>query len=180
MTARLLCLVVALLLACRGASLHAGPTVAPSIGHVEVKAELPKEPPYVGEPILLRVRWSVRANVMLDRLIQPAMTNFVWQQFGLDTTTNGLVDGFPTPVVERVLMVTPLKAGSSTIPPFVLHATIVTSHNEREMDFVSSPFVIEVRSREGVGNADDRWLPAKSVKIADAWETALVPTISDL
>ena len=166
-------LVVALLLACRGASLHAEPTVAPSIGHVEVKAELPKEPPYVGEPILLRVRWSVRANVMLDRLIQPAMTNFDWQQFGIDASTNGIVDGFPTPVFERVLMVTPLKAGSLTIPPFVLHATIVTSQNERaEMDFASSPLVIEVRSHAGVGNADDRWLPAKSVRIADAWETA--------
>jgi hypothetical protein len=84
-----------------------------------------------------------------------------------------MVDGFPTPVFERVLMITPLKTGSLTIPPFVLHATIVTPHNERaEMDFSSRPLVIEVRSHEGVGNASDRWLPAKSVRIADDWGTA--------
>jgi hypothetical protein len=173
MTARRHTLVIALFLACRAACLHAEPVaVAPSIGHVEVKAELPKEPPYVGEPILLRVRWSVRANVMLDQMIQPTMTNFDWQQFGIDASTSGMVDGFPTPVFERVLMVTPLRAGSLTIPPFVLHATIVTTHNERaEADFASSPLVIEVRSHEGVGNASDRWLPAKSVQIADNWET---------
>jgi hypothetical protein len=173
MTPRRLSLVAALFLACRGPCLHAEPAVAPSIGHVEVEADLPKEPPYVGEPILLRVRWAVRANVMLDQMIQPTMTNFDWQQFGLDATTDGLVDGFPTPVVERVLMVTPLKAGPLTIPPFVLHATIVTAHNERaEMDFTSSPLVIEVRPHESVGNVGDRWLPAKSVQIADNWDTA--------
>ena len=166
-------LVIALLAACRGGCADAEPILAPSIGHVEVKAELPKEPPYVGEPILLRVRWSVRANVMLDQMIQPTMTNFDWQQFGIDASTNGMVDGFPTPVFERILMITPLKAGSLTIPPFVLHATIVTARNKHaEMDFSSRPLVIEVRSHEGVGNASDRWLPAKSVKITDAWETA--------
>jgi len=172
MTARLLGLFTALLVACRVGGTHAEPILAPAIGHVDVKAELPKEPPYVGEPILLRVRWSVRANVMLEQLIQPTMTNFDWQQFGIDASTNGMVDGFPTPIFERVLMITPLKAGALTIPPFVLHATIVTVHNERaEMDFSSRPLVVEVRSHEGVGNARARWLPAKSVKFADAWET---------
>ncbi len=39
------------------------------------------------------------------------------------------------------------------------------------MDFSSLPLVVEVRSHEDVGNAGDRWLPAKSVKFADAWET---------
>ncbi|MGO9674382.1 MAG: hypothetical protein ACLPSF_09505 [Methylocella sp.] len=171
MTARLLRLVIAIFLGCR--CVHAELAVAPSIGRVEVKAELPNEPPYVGEPILLRVRWSIRANVMLDKLIQPTMTNFDWQQFGIDASTNEIVDGFPTPVFERVLMVTPLKTGSLTIPPFVLRATIVTANNERsEMDFSSRPLVVEVRSHEGVGKAGDRWLPAKSVKIADNWETA--------
>ncbi len=111
MTARLLGLFTTLLLACRVGCAHAEPILAPSIGHVEVKAELPKEPPYVGEPILLRVRWSVRANVMLEQLIQPTMTNFDWQQFGIDASTNGMVDGFLTPIFERVLMITPLKAG---------------------------------------------------------------------
>lgn len=162
---------VAALIACLCASARAD--FDPPIGRIEVIAELPQEPPYVGEPIVMRVRSSTRAHLALDKIIQPVLTDFDWQQFGLDTSTEAMLDGFWTPVVERVLMVTPLKAGASTIPPFLRRVTIVTAKGERvEADFASAPLVIEVRPHDGVGRADDWWLPAKSVQITDDWQPA--------
>lgn len=148
------------------------PTIDPSIGRVEVIAQLPSEGPYVGEPILLKIRSSVRANLALDKIVQPALTDFDWQQFGIDASSEEMIDGFWTPVIERVLMVIPLKAGALTIPPFVRHVKIVTGGEWVEADFVSKSLVIDIRAREGIGNADDWWLPAKSLQITDSWEPA--------
>ncbi len=157
-----------------GAGAHAEtPSIDPSIGRVEVWADLPKEPPFVGEPIVLHVRSSLRANATRDKIIQPALTDFDWQQFGMDISSEEMLDGYWTPVIERVLLVTPLKVGSLTIPPFIRRVEVVTANEERvEASFVSNSLVIDVRSREGVGSADDWWLPAKSVKISDEWEPA--------
>ncbi len=166
-------LIVAILVAGFSTGLHAeAPAVDPSIGRVEVVAQLPREAPYVGEPILLKIRSSVRANLALDKMIQPALSDFDWQQFGIDTSNEEMIDGFWTPVIERVLMVIPLKAGALTIPPFVRRVKIVTGGEWVEADFASRPLAIDIRAREGIGDADDWWLPAKSVQITDSWEPA--------
>jgi hypothetical protein len=174
MKPRFMWLLTARLLIGASVSLHAEPVVIhPSIGRVEVTAELPKEAPYVGEPIVLRIRSSVHATLALERIVQPNLTDFDWQQFGIDLSSDVMIDGLRTPVVERVLLVTPLKAGNLIIPPFVRHVTIVTENNERvEADFASAPLEIHVRSHDGLGHASDWWLPAKSVKITDQWEPA--------
>ncbi len=101
------------------------------------------------------------------------MTDFDWQQFGIDKSSEEMLDGFWTPVLERVLVITPLKAGALIIPPFTRRAEFLAANGERaETDFVSSPLVINVRSHEGVGPSDAWWLPAKSVTISDRWEPA--------
>jgi len=147
------------------------PSIDRSIGRVEVWADLPKGPPFVGEPIALHVRSSLRAKTTREKLLQPALTDFDWQQFGIDASSEEMLDGFWTPVIERVLMITPLKAGALTIPPFTRRIEILAPNGERvETDFVSSSLVIDVRSHEGVGPSDAWWLPAKSVTISDKWE----------
>ncbi len=149
------------------------PSSDPSVGRVEIWADLPKEPPFVGEPIMLHLRSSLRAKTTRDKIIQPALTDFDWQQFGIDKASEDMLDGFWTPVVERVLLVTPLKAGPLTIPPFTRRIEFLAANEERvETDFASRPLVINVRSHEGVGPTDARWLPAKSVTISDKWEPA--------
>ena len=157
-----------------GVGAHAEtPAVDPSIGRVEIWADLPKEPPFVGEPIVLHVRSSLRANATRDKIIQPALTDFDWQQFGIDTSSEEMLDGYWTPVIERILLVAPLKVGSLTIPPFTRRVEVLAADEEEvEASFVSNSLVIEARSHEGVGSADDWWLPAKSVKISDEWKPA--------
>ena len=149
------------------------PSSDPSIGRVEVWADLPKEPPFVGEPITLHVRSSLRAKTTRDKILQPALTDFDWQQFGIDKSSEEMRDGYWTPVVERVLVITPLKAGALSIPPFTRRIEILANNDERvETDLISSPLVIDVRSHEGVGPPNSWWLPAKSVTITDKWEPA--------
>jgi hypothetical protein len=149
------------------------PSFDPPLGRIEIRADLPKESPFVGEPIVLRVRSSLRANATRDKILQPVLAHFDWQQFGADVSSEEMLDGYWTPVIERVLMVTPLKAGSLTIPPFTRQIEFVTRNEERgEANFVSNSLVIDVRSREGAGSAGDWWLPAKSVKIFDDWQPA--------
>ncbi len=147
------------------------PAIDPSIGRVEAFIELPTETPYVGEPILVRVRSSVRGHVARDDMRQPALTDFDWQQFGIDVETDDMVNGFRVPVFERVIAVYPRKPGRLTIGPFVRHVTLVTADNDRvEADFASEPVTVEARAHDGLGRAGDWWLPARSVKITNSWE----------
>ena len=53
--------VMALTVWCSGAAAQT-PAVDPSIGRVDVTVELPKETPYVGEMLVVRMRSTVRAN----------------------------------------------------------------------------------------------------------------------
>ena len=171
---------VLMLVATAGVALRFGaiaraetPSFDAPLGRIEIRADLPKDPPFVGEPIVLHVRSSLRANATRDKILQPVLTQFDWQQFGIDTSSEELLEGFWTPVIERVLMVTPLKAGSLTIPPFTRHVEFLAANEERvEANLVSNSLVIDVRSHEGVDLADGWWLPAKSVKISDKWEPA--------
>jgi hypothetical protein len=165
---RLLCLAALLLLASGRAQAADGE--AP-VGGIEAFVELPKEPPYVGEPLRLVLRSPVRGKIAADRILQPALTNFDWRQFGVDSSSEQLIDGFWTPVLERVLMIYPLEPGRLTIPPFTRRISYLTTDGGRaEIEFSSRPFEIEVRAHDGVGDPADPWLPAKRVGIADRWE----------
>jgi len=162
--------VIAAAICCCGIGLHA--EMAPP-GRIEVSAELPKDGPYVGEPFLLHIRSHVHGNVAREQIIQPVLTNFNWQQFGIDLATDAVVDGVRTPVIERSLLITPMLAGTLTIPPFVRHLTMIDAENQRiETDITSQPLVVTVRSHEGLGRPGAWWLPAKSVKIIDSWDPA--------
>ena len=157
-----------------GASARAEePSNDPSVGRVEIWAALPKEPPFVGEPIMLHMRSSLRAKTTRDKILQPALIDFDWQQFGIDKSSEEMLDGYWTPVLERVLVITPLKAGALTIPPFIRRAEFLAANGEREeTEFSSRPLAIDVRSHEGVGPSGAWWLPAKSMTISDRWEPA--------
>lgn len=140
-------------------------------GHMEMRVELPVEPPYVGEPLRLVLRSGVRGKIAADRIVEPALTNFDWQQFGIDRSSEEMIDGFWTPVVERVLMIYPLRPGRLTISPFESNVTYVTAAGERaQIQFESQPLEIDVRSHDSVVDSKDFWLPAKEVRITDRWE----------
>lgn len=140
-------------------------------GRLEAFVELPNETPYVGEPLRLVLRSAIRARVASDRIEQPALTDFDWRQFGVDASSEALIDGFWTPVHTRTLMIYPLRAGRLTIEPFKWRVVYMTGDGERaEIDFVSAPLTIETRAAPGADETGDFWLPAKGLRLADHWE----------
>ena len=151
----------------RAAALEEG---AP-VGRVEVRVELPSETPYVGEPLRLVLRSAIRGRILLDHIVQPALVDFDWQQFGVDTSNEEMIDGFWTPVVERVLMIYPLRAGRLTIPPFKRRiAYRIEESGKVEAEYESAPFEIVVRARDGLVAPGEKFLPTASLRITDAWE----------
>jgi hypothetical protein len=166
---RRLCLVFLMFIAVFGGA-HAADEDEPT-GRLDAFVELPGEAPYVGEPLRLVLRASFHGRIANERMAQPALTDFDWQQFGVDATSEELIDGFWTPVVERVLMIYPLRAGRLTIPPFKRRVTYLTREGERgEIEFMSQPLTIDARARDDVADPVDFWLPAKALRIADRWE----------
>lgn len=152
----------------------ASPAVAQSpapAGKFDAFVELPKDTPYVGEPLRLVLRSAIRARVANEKIVQPALTDFDWQQFGVDASSEEFVDGFWMPAQTRVLMIYPLRAGRLTIEPFKRRVTYFSDDGERlEAELVSQPITIDVRARDGVGDPAEFWLPAKSVSVVDKWE----------
>jgi len=169
MTLRRLGLFALMLFAICGRA-EAAPEDKPT-GRLDAFVELPTETPYVGEPLRLVLRASVHGRIASDRIVQPALTDFDWQQFGVDASSEELIDGFWTPVVERVLMIYPLRAGRLTIPPFKRRISYIIHDNERgDIEFASQPLTIDARQRDGAGDPAAFWLPAKSLRVADEWE----------
>ena len=146
------------------------PTVDPSIGQVEVTLDLPKDEPYVGEMILLRMRTTIRGDVALDQIRQPPLTNFNWQQLGRDKPIRVMTNGFSVPGYERDIAIFPQQAGRLIIEPFVRHVTLIVGANDRvEADFASKPIYVDVQRHEGISTPGDWWLPAKSVTTKEVW-----------
>lgn len=144
--------------------------IDPSIGKVEVTLDLPKDKPYVGEMILLRMRSFIRADIVRDQVVQPPLLNFSWQQLGRDKPIQAMVDGFSVSGIERDLAIFPDTSGRLIIEPFSRHVTIITSDNRRvETDFMSKPVYVDVQNYTAINPPDQWWLPAKSVTISDAW-----------
>jgi hypothetical protein len=166
LTARVLILLLGLALPMRAAAQDGEPPV----GRIEAQIELPSETPYVGEPLRLVIRSSVRGRVLLDHIIQPSLVDFDWQQFGVDSSSEEMIEGFWTPVVTRVLMVYPLRAGRLTIPPFLRRIVWRIDETGRsEAEFSSAPVDIEARARDALGQGS-AFLPARGLRIADAWD----------
>ncbi len=137
---------------------------------IEVSVELHGEAPYVGEPLRLVVRSAIHAQVAKERIIQPDLTDFDWQQFGVDSMSQEFIDGFWMPVISRVLMIYPLRPGRLTIDSFKRHVTYFGSNGERmETEIISRPVTIEVRSHDTLAGPDANWIPARNLRITDEW-----------
>ena len=145
-----------------------GPAVDPSIGKVEVTLDLPKDKPYVGEMVMLRMRSFIRAYIVLDDIRQPPMVDFDVQQLGRDKPVEAMIDGFQVEGIERDLAIFPQQAGRLIIEPFVRHVTIVNSDGSRsQADFASKPVYIDVQTYQAVNPAGTWWLPVKSLSMTD-------------
>jgi hypothetical protein len=165
---RFCCLVTTFFLAITSLA-RALATEAPYI-NIEATVELHGEAPYVGEPLRLVVRSAIHAKVANDRIIQPDLTNFDWQQFGVDTVTEEFIDGFWMPVITRVLMIYPLQPGKLSIGAFRRHVTYFGLSGERlEIDITSKPLTLDVQSHESISVTKDFWIPARSFLITDEW-----------
>lgn len=141
-----------------------------SIGHVDVTLDLPKDVPYIGEMIMLRVRSTIRGFVALDELRQPPLTNFNWQQLGRDKPIDVKVDGFDVPGIERDIAIFPQQPGRLIIEPFVRHVTMVVGENQRvEVNFASKPVFVDVQRHEGLGRPGEWWLPSSAVTYRESW-----------
>lgn len=141
------------------------------VARIEAIVELPKENPYVGEPLRLVLRSAIHAQVASERIFQPELTDFDWQQFGIDTFSNEFIDGFWMPVVSRVLMIYPLRTGRLTVNSFRRHITYYKADGSRaETELISKPISIDVASRPPNFNEGSFWLPAQSLHISDKWD----------
>ena len=141
------------------------------VSKIEAIVELPKEKPFVGEPLRLILRSAIHAQVASERINQPELTDFDWQQFGVDTFSTEFIDGFWMPVVTRVLMIYPLRAGQLTINSFRRHITYYSTDGARiETELISKPISIDVASRDFNFDQGNSWLPAKSLHVIDKWE----------
>ena len=65
-------------------SAEAEPENAPQ-SKIEAYVELPADTPYVGEPLRLVLKSAIHAPIAKDRITQPSLTDFDWQQFGVDS-----------------------------------------------------------------------------------------------
>lgn len=138
---------------------------------IEAYVELPADTPYVGEPLRLVLKSAIHAPVAKDRITQPSLTDFDWQQFGVDSFHDELIDGFWMPVMTRVLMIYPLRAGQLNIDPFKRQITFYTHDgNQSEIELISSPVTINVISHENILPDNQFWIPAKKVTITDKWD----------
>ena len=163
-----MCLTIALFLAL-AFHVDAQGSDAP-FSNIEASVELHGEAPYVGEPLRLVIRSAIHAQVANDRIIQPDLTDFDWQQFGVDSTKQELIDGFWMPVVTRVLMIYPLRAGKLTINAFKRRITYFTPSGDRtETEISSQPVSIDVQSHDALTGKDAYWIPAKDFRITDQW-----------
>ncbi len=164
-------MLVASLLGGHAAHAQTAPRVIdPSIGLVEVTLDLPKDKPYVGEMILLRVRAFVHAAVVLDEIKQPSLVNFDWQQLGQDKSIQAMVGGFNVAGIERDLAIFPQRSGRLIIDPFIRRVTIVDRENRRvRSDFASKPISVDVQNYTGISAPGAWWLPTKSLTITDSW-----------
>ena len=144
--------------------------VDPSIGKVEVTLDLPKDKPFVGEMIILRVRSFIRAYIVLDQLRQPPMVDFDVQQLGRDKPIEAMVDGFQVQGIERDLAIFPQQSGRLIIPPFVRHVTVANDDGSRsEGDFTSKPVYVDIQNYQAINPAGAWWLPVKSLTLTDSW-----------
>ena len=138
---------------------------------IEAYVELPTGNPYVGEPLRLVLKSAIHAPIAKDRITQPSLTDFDWQQFGVDSFHDELIDGFWMPVITRVLMIYPLRAGQLNIDPFKRQITFYTHDGtQSEIELISSPVSINVVPRETILPDNEFWIPAKKVTITDKWE----------
>ncbi len=132
--------------------------------------DLPKDKPYVGEMIMLRMRSFIRADIVLDEVRQPPIINFDVQQLGRDKPIEAMVDGFSVSGIERDLAIFPEQSGRLIIPAFVRHVTIVEGAGERtQMEFASKPIYVDVQNTASINPAGAWWLPARSLTITDNW-----------
>lgn len=165
-----LALLALLCLAVPASAQTAGPPVDPSLGRVEVTLDLPKDKPFVGEMIILRIRSFIRAYIVLDQLRQPPMVDFDVQQLGRDKPIDAMVDGYRVEGIERDLAIFPQQSGRLIIPPFVRHVTIANDDGSRsEADFASKPVYVDIQNYQAINPADAWWLPVKSLTLTDSW-----------
>ncbi|ACK51395.1 conserved hypothetical protein [Methylocella silvestris BL2] len=144
---------------------------AEPLNRTEAVIDGPKEAPYVGEMLLLRLRSFIGAPVAAHEISQPDLINFDWQQFGRDSPVSTTINGVTVAGIERVIAIYPRSAGRLTIEPFTRKVELIAPDNSRtETAFTSAPVTLDVRAHDGLGKPGDWWLPAKSVTIADHWD----------
>ena len=141
------------------------------IGRADMLAEAPGGAPVEGEMIRLRLRAIFKGRIALAELRQPALTDVSWSQLGRDFTLEEQFHGFTVPGVERDLAIFALRPGAVTIPPFVLHMTVIDDGGARvEADLVSEPLTLMVGARPARLGAEAAWLPTGKLTLKDEWD----------
>jgi hypothetical protein len=139
---------------------------------LEVFADTHGVDPYPGELVLLRIRGTYRPKINLQKLIQPDLVNFGWNNLTRDRSWSTEFRNFPATGFERTMALFPEKTGPQEIGAFTHHLTVVDGDTNRILDVKSQPITLNVATWSGPGGPDDPnvwWLPSSDVRITDEW-----------
>jgi hypothetical protein len=146
--------------------------VLPSDAGVEVVVEVPTGEPVEQEMLLLSVRgtYDAKLNVALSELAQPDLSRFGWMQLGRDRWGRAVIDGRQVRTFERRLAVFPQRPGRLEVGSFTHRLTLASGDGRRVPHEVrSAPISVTTRAKPA---GPGWWLPAREVRITDAWDRA--------
>ncbi len=109
-----------------------------------VKATVNDDSPYPGQPIIYTFSLYYGVQVSGPSLKLPDFKNFSVKENDKDKQFSTLINGREYQVIERNVILDPLKPGTFTIPPSVLNCQMVVERRQRSRDpfdsFFNDPF----------------------------------------
>lgn len=170
------------------------------INGVSVTASIEPGQQYVFSEIPLTIRIETDQAFQDAGLIAPQGDDFELSQLGEDRSSQVVRNGRPVTIIERNYMLRPQKAGSLTLPPFVLKGSIPDPRQKRDPFFDDFGFGSSMMRNFGIGRmfqsgkpfkvrsdsvsinvlanpngsaqSNDWFLPAKAVQLKAEWAEA--------
>lgn len=161
---------------------------------LNVEAKVSKQDLYQNEPVLLTIRLIAHKTIRVDSVPELNLENAIVEPQGKPRVRQGTLDGQRVTEIQAQYLITPLKPGKLTIPPFTFQGQVETGRRMNPfgdgMDF-PDPFHMMQEFNNIAGFAEmkpfavsgpqitlnvkkpaaqmDPWLPLSSLKVGDEW-----------
>lgn len=157
---------------------------------VTAVAEASNKRPYSSEPIVYTVKVVAKSDLRDVRIDPPSLEGAVVEPYGEPRAYQQRINNQLTSVAEFSFLITPLRAGTLTIPPVIVQGKlpVTRSSSHYPMDDEFDPFSmlrgfaslkpIAVRTEElslevqPSLSSVSPWLPAKAVALEETWSNA--------